>query len=98
MKVKLLRLTSETAVALKHLIERAEVETGKRLTYSRSDGGSEYGSNDLATYIESKGIHHEKTNAHTPQENRLAERMNRTIVKMAQTLLSPEGHQLTALR
>jgi hypothetical protein len=53
-KVKLLRLKSETAVAPKHLIERAEVETGKRLTYFRSDGGSEYGSNGLATYIESK--------------------------------------------
>ena len=30
----------------------------------------------------------EKTNAYTPQENGIAEQMNRTIVEMAHTLLS----------
>ena len=86
-KVKLLKSKAETCAALKALIEHAEVETGEHVNYFRSDGGGEYGSKELATYFESKGIHHEKTNAYTPQENGVAERMNRTIVEMARTFL-----------
>ncbi|KIL57633.1 hypothetical protein M378DRAFT_16140, partial [Amanita muscaria Koide BX008] len=86
-KVKLLHTKDETSAALKSYIERAEVETGERVNYFRSDGGGEYGSNELAAYFKSKGIHHEKTNAYTPQENGITEHMNRTIVEMARTLL-----------
>lgn len=53
-----------------------------------SDGGGEYGSKEFLKYLESKGIHHEKTNAYTPQENGVAERMNRTLVESARALLS----------
>ena len=42
----------------------------------------------LTVYFKSKSIHHDKTNAYTPQENGIAERINRTIVEMACTLLS----------
>ena len=86
-KVRLLKSKAETCALLKALIERAEVETGERVNYFRSDGGGEYGSRELAAHFESKGIHHEKTNAYTPQENGVAERMNRTIVEMARALL-----------
>ena len=41
----------------------------------------------MASYFESKGIHHEKMNAYTPQENGVAEQMNHTIVEMARTFL-----------
>lgn len=54
-------------------IERAEVETGERLMYFRSDGGGEYESSKFTNFLESKGIHHETTNAYTPQENGVAE-------------------------
>jgi len=46
-KVKLLRSKDETCKALKALIERAEVETGERVNYFRSDGGGEFGSKEL---------------------------------------------------
>ena len=81
--MKLLHTKDETCAALKAFIEHAKVETGERVNYFCSDGGGEYGSKVLATYFESKGIHHEKMNAYTPQENGLAERMNQTIVEMA---------------
>jgi hypothetical protein len=90
-KVKLLKSKAATCAALKALIKRAEVETGERVNYFRSDGGGEYGSKELATYFESKGIHHERTNTYTPQENGVAEWMNRTIVEMAQTFLQDAG-------
>ena len=86
-KVKLLKSKAETCEALKALIEQAEVETGERLNYFRSDGGGEYGYKELASYFESKGIHHEKTNAYTPQENSVAKWMNHTIIEMAWTFL-----------
>ena len=86
-KVKLLRTKDETCAALKAFIECAEVETGEHVNYFHSDGGGEYGSKVLATYFESKGIHHKKTNTYTPQENRLTKRMNWTIVEMACLLL-----------
>ena len=74
--MKLLKSKAKTCAVLKGLIECAEVETGERVKYFRSDGRGEYGSRELAAYFESKGIHHEKTNAYTPQENSVAERMN----------------------
>lgn len=39
-------------------------------------------------FLKSKGIHHEKTNVYTPQENGVAERMNRTLVETARAMLS----------
>ena len=39
----------------------------------RSDGSGEYGLKAFEAYLVSKGIHHEKTNAYTPQENSVSE-------------------------
>jgi transposase InsO family protein len=85
--VKLVKTKDEVFGLTKSYFERAEVESGERPNYFRSDGGGEYGSKEFQSYLESKGIHHEKTNAYTPQENGVAERMNRTIVEMARTML-----------
>ena len=63
------------------------METREHLNYFHSDGRGEYESKELASYFESKGIHHEKANAYTPQENGIAKQMNHTIVEMAQTFL-----------
>ena len=90
-KVCLLQLKSNTYSAIKALIERAKVETGKRVNFFQSNGGGEYNSKEFAAYFESKGIHHEKTNAYTPQENGMAECMNRTIEEMALYFLKDAG-------
>ena len=86
-KVKLLVTKGKTCKMIIVLIEHAEVETGERVNFFCSNGRGEFGSKELVDYFESKGIHHEKTNTYTPQESSIAERMNRTIVKMACTLL-----------
>ena len=90
-KVKLLKSEDKTCASLKALIEHAEVETGERVNYFCSDGGGEYGSKELVTYFESKGIHHKKMNTYTPQENGIAKQMNQTIVEMVWTLLQDAG-------
>jgi hypothetical protein len=66
---------------------RAEIVTGERINLFQSDGGGEYGSEGFKTYLYEKSIQHKKTNAYTPEENGVSERMNRTLVEMARCLL-----------
>ena len=42
----------------------------------RTDNGGEYLSGEFKTYLKSKGIRHELTVPHTPEQNGVAERMN----------------------
>ena len=71
-------------VEFKNLVEN---QTGKRLKRLRSDGGGEYESNQLKRFLKSNGIKHEKSIPYTPQQNGLAERMNRTLVERARCML-----------
>ena len=89
--VKLLKSKDEVYGQMKAYIERAETITGERVNLFRSDGGGEYGSNEFAAYLTLKGIHHEKINAYTPQENGVSEQMNRTLVESAWAMLKDAG-------
>ncbi|GMF22860.1 unnamed protein product [Phytophthora lilii] len=46
---------------------------------------------DLKDYLNRSGIKHEKTVPYTPQQNGLAERMNRSLVEMARCMLYHEN-------
>ena len=60
-----------------------ENETGKKLKCLRSDNGGEYCSHEFEDYCSTNGIRRQKTVPRTPQENGVAERMNRTIMERA---------------
>ena len=53
----------------------------------RSDNGGEYTSSDFAKYCSGKGISRQFTNPHSPQQNGVSERMNRTIMEGARSML-----------
>ncbi|KAF0729523.1 hypothetical protein Ae201684_012791 [Aphanomyces euteiches] len=53
----------------------------------RSDNGGEYMSTDCTSYLDEHGIRHERTVPHTPQQNGVSERMNRTLVECARSML-----------
>ena len=53
----------------------------------RSDNGGEYLSNDFKQYLSENGIHHQLTVAYTPQQNGVAERMNRTLLDLVRSML-----------
>ncbi|GJU33434.1 putative ribonuclease H-like domain-containing protein [Tanacetum coccineum] len=53
------------------------------------DNGTEYLKNsDMLEFCENKGIKQEYNNARTPQQNGVAERMNRTLIEAARTMLA----------
>ncbi|CAH2103269.1 unnamed protein product [Euphydryas editha] len=64
-----------------------ENQTGAKIKTLRTDNGGEYTSSEMETYLKSIGLVHQKTNSHTPEQNGLCERLNRTIVERARCLL-----------
>lgn len=53
----------------------------------RSDNGGEFCSTEMEQFLLINGIIHQKTNAYTPEQNGMCERLNRTIVEKAKCLL-----------
>lgn len=53
----------------------------------RSDNGGEFLSNAFTTWLNQRGIRRELTTAHSPWQNGIVERMNRTVVEGSRTLL-----------
>ena len=60
---------------------------GRKLVEFHTDGGGEYAAGKLASFFSAEGIQHTTTQAHTPQHNGIAERMNRTLFEMARCML-----------
>lgn len=57
----------------------------------RTDPGGEYMSKAFDTHLTERGTRHQLSIVNTPQQNGVAERMNRTIIEMARCLLQHAG-------
>lgn len=64
-----------------------ENQADNKIKILRTDNGTEYGSNEFKRFCKANGIQHQLTTVYTPQQNGVAERMNRTIVEKAKCLL-----------
>lgn len=64
-----------------------EKQTGKQIKTLRTDNGGEYVSNAFDQFLKKNGIKHLMTIAYTPEQNGVAERMNRTLTEKAKTYL-----------
>lgn len=64
-----------------------ENQLEKFIKIFRSDNGSEYITSELEDFLVKSGIIHQTSAPYTPEQNGLAERMNRTIVERARSLL-----------
>jgi len=60
-----------------------ENQLEKTIKIFRSDNAKEYFSHDLSSFLSSKGILHQFTCPHTPQQNGIAERKNRHLLEIA---------------
>lgn len=69
----------------------AENFTGKKIKALQSDNGREYCNNEFDSYLVKNGIKRRLTTPHTPQQNGMAERKNRTLVEMSRCMMSHAG-------
>jgi len=68
-----------------------QAKTGKKLLALQSDNGGEYINKEMEMYMQRHGIIHRRTAPYTPQQNGVAERMNRTIMDMVRCMLYESG-------
>ena len=54
----------------------------------RTDNGGEFTYLEFEKYFKDEGIVRHKTNVYAPQQNGVAERMNRTLLERARSMLS----------
>ncbi|KAL5768311.1 hypothetical protein ACOSQ2_015094 [Xanthoceras sorbifolium] len=78
----------DTFKSWKTLIEK---QTGKQIKRLRTDNGLEFCSGDFNRFCEDEGIVRHRTVVKTPQQNGVAERMNRTLLERARCMLSNAG-------
>jgi hypothetical protein len=72
-------------------INYIENQTGNKVKVLRSDNGREYLTGRLRSYFDDKGISHQKTIPGKSQQNGRAERLNRTLVDSANSMLQDAG-------
>lgn len=68
----------------KSMVENQE---DKKVKILRTDNGGEYTSGEFEKYLKKEGIRHELTIPKNPEQNGVAERMNRTLVEMTRSML-----------
>jgi len=71
----------------KNSLTRAQLHTGTKIEILRSKNGGEYVSNAFKAVHDENGTAHQTTVPDTPQQNEVAERLNRVLVEMARTLV-----------
>ena len=64
---------------------------GRAIGTLRTDNGGEYLSSAFQNYLKERGIRHEFTVRHSPQQNGVSERMNRTLVESALSMIAHAG-------
>ena len=74
---------------LKHKSEVSE--KFKEFETLRTDNGGEYLSGEFKEYLKSRGIRYELTVPYSPQQNGVAERMNRTLMESARAMIAHAG-------
>nr|GEU50537.1 hypothetical protein [Tanacetum cinerariifolium] len=78
----------ETTPILKDFIRQAKNQFNHKVKTIRSDNGTEFKNQDLIESYGLKGIKMEYSNAKTPQQNKVAERKNMTLIEAARTMLA----------
>nr|GEZ11973.1 putative ribonuclease H-like domain-containing protein [Tanacetum cinerariifolium] len=83
-----LAIKDETSGILKTFIAGIENQINHKVKIIRCDNGSEFKNHDLNQFCGMKGIKRKFSVARTPQQNRVAERKNKTLIEAARTMES----------
>ena len=97
-----LKMKSEASNRFMELIHTIRGQTGYLVRVLRTDGGGEWSSKDFAIWLNTKGIRHESSAPHTPEQDGVSERGIRTITEGARSCLydqhplsEPWGEEVT---
>ncbi|GJY10005.1 putative ribonuclease H-like domain-containing protein [Tanacetum coccineum] len=83
-----LRTKNKTSGILKDFIRQIENQLNQKVKIIRCDNGIEFKNRDIIEFCGSKGIKREYSNVRIPQQNRVAERKNKTLIEAARTMLA----------
>ena len=86
-EVRVIREKNQAFEAFKEFKAYAEKQTGKQIKHLQSDNGKEYCNSEFDAFLKEHGIGRRLATTHTPEQNGVAERRNRTLVEMARCLL-----------
>jgi transposase InsO family protein len=87
MWVVLLTAKLEASSAIKRIQTAAEKECDRKLRVLRTDNGGEFTVAEFAAYCGDEGVTRHFSAPYTPQQNRVVEWQNQTVVAMARVLL-----------
>nr|GFA62231.1 hypothetical protein [Tanacetum cinerariifolium] len=85
--VHFIRSKDEVPEVIKTFLKRIIVLLQSPVIIIRTDNGIEFKNQTLKVYFDSVGISHQVSSVRTPQQNRVVERRNRTLVEAARTML-----------
>jgi transposase InsO family protein len=85
--VYFIRSKSDVFEYFKEFKTMTEKQTGKCIKVLRSDQGGEYTSGAFKSYCKFHGIQQQFTIPHTPQQNGVAKRWNKTLVECVRSML-----------
>nr|GFA81064.1 retrovirus-related Pol polyprotein from transposon TNT 1-94 [Tanacetum cinerariifolium] len=85
--VHFLRSKDEAPEVIITFLKRITVLLQSPVIIIRTDNGTEFKNQVLKVYFDSVGISHQLSSVRTPQQNRVVERRNRTLVEAARTML-----------
>ena len=86
-QVYFIKQKNQVLEKFKEFVNYAE-NSGKKVNILRTDNGGEYCSKDFNSYLKEKGITHQTTVPHNPAQNGVAERMNRTLLETARSMMA----------
>ena len=79
---------SDVFPVFKEFKAQVELEIGKRIKCLRTDNGGGYTDGNFLAFCKQEGMKRQFTNAYTPQQNGVAERMNRTLLERTRVMLN----------
>ena len=89
--ITMLKNKSDVPEAFMKFSTLVEAETGMKVKVLRSDNGGEYLSAEFTEWLLKSGVRHETSAPYTPQQNGVAERLNRIIMEAVRCQIQAKG-------
>jgi hypothetical protein len=89
--VKFLLERGQAKKAITQVVKQLQRQLGSKVKEIRTDRGRELLNEEMAQFSSEEGIIHELTCPYTPEQNGVAEHLNRTLLEKARAMISDAG-------